>query len=346
MLGISHDERLAVFLTLLGDQAVDLAMKQLPGQRPQQVRKYLDEYRQTPPTDEEIELVLEDFDRYFRFALNTLDQANPPPGDHDSHKKKEVQAPKKKKIRRKKTNSSDDGGEEVYYEQLSFPLIEPSDDPVADLNKLHAYQVAHTIAHDQPKTIAMVLAQIDPSLAAKSLELLPPDIRMSAFLLMSQPITVPFPIVRKVLRSTFERANAIRESQPVVDRVEQLISMLRNMPKAIRSDIMAKLREEKPELAEEIQSKMFDFEDMLRLDDRSVQTVLTKITSDRLVMALTRAPDDISRKILNNMSKRARETMEEEIGFNERAGEKDIDAARTEIAQLLAKMDEAGEISL
>jgi hypothetical protein len=91
---------------------------------------------------------------------------------------------------------------------------------------------------------------------------------------------------------------------------------------------------------------MFEYEDLLRLDNRSVQAVLAKLASDRLVMALTKSADNILQKVLGNMSKRARETMEEEISFNSRATDKDIEAARTEIAQLLAQMDETGEISL
>ncbi|MFN9752409.1 MAG: FliG C-terminal domain-containing protein, partial [Planctomycetota bacterium] len=205
---------------------------------------------------------------------------------------------------------------------------------------------AKVIGEDQPKTIAMVLAQIDPDQAADVLKFLSPELRTRTFLLMSQPITVPDPIVQKVLRSTFDKSNAIRYSQPIVDRTAQLVAVLRNMSKPVRLEILNKLRDQQPDLANDIRNKMFEFEDLLRLDNRSVQSVLTKLSSDRLVMSLTKAPEEILQKVLTNMSKRARETMEEEISFNSRATEKDIEAARAEIAQLLAQMDEAGEISL
>jgi flagellar motor switch protein FliG len=110
--------------------------------------------------------------------------------------------------------------------------------------------------------------------------------------------------------------------------------------------MMATLKEESAEMAEEIQEKLYRFEDILRLDDRAVQSVLAKIQSDQLVMALTRANVDLATRLLSNMSKRARQSIEEEIGFNERATAEEIEASRFEIAQILARMDEAGEISV
>lgn len=349
MIGFSSEERLAIFLTLLGEQAVELALPQLKGDRPEQVRRYLEDYRQEPPNDEEIAVVLEDFDRYFRFAVNTLEgqiqqrQQEGKAGDaplpsHENSPEAKEQA--------KRAAIAAVRKRDVTKEQVEFPVIDASADASQDLNYLHPYQIAKVIGEDQPKTIALVLAKVDPDMAAEVLKFLSTEIRTRTFLLMSQPITVPEPIVNKVLRSTFDKANAIRFSQPVVDRTAQLVAVLRSMPKSARLEILNKLRDQQPDLANEIRSKMFEFEDLLRLDNRSVQSVLTKLASDRLVMSLTKAPDEILQKVLGNMSKRARETMEEEISFNSRATERDIESARAEIAQLLAQMDEAGEISL
>lgn len=348
MIGFSSEERLAIFLTLLGDQAVQLALPQLQGDRPQKVKQYLDEFKQEPPNDEEISAVLEDFDRYFRFAANQFEQ--------QIKKKKEggsgtgagftASTPEEAKEQAKRAAIAAVRKRDVTKEQVEFPVIDGTDDPSQDLNYLHPYQIAKIIGDDQPKTIALVLAKVDPDQAAEIMKFLDADLRTQTFMLMSQPITVPDPIVKKVLRSTFDKANSVRFSQPIVDRTAQLVAVLRSMPKDTRLEILNKLRDQFPDLANDIRSKMFEFEDLLRLDNRSVQAVLAKLASDRLVMALTKSPDNILQKVLSNMSKRARETMEEEISFNSRATDKDIEAARTEIAQLLAQMDETGEISL
>ncbi|MFN9537709.1 MAG: FliG C-terminal domain-containing protein [Planctomycetota bacterium] len=348
MIGFSSEERLAIFLTLLGDQAVELALPQLKGDRPEQVRRFLQDYRQEPPTEEEVSAVLEDFDRYFRFAVNTLEgqiQQRRKDGQAIGGELGPEGSPEAKE-QAKRAAIAAVRKRDVTKEQVEFPVIDSTSDPSQDLNYLHPYQIAKVIGEDQPKTIAMVLAQIDPDQAADVLKFLSPELRTRTFLLMSQPITVPDPIVQKVLRSTFDKSNAIRYSQPIVDRTAQLVAVLRNMSKPVRLEILNKLRDQQPDLANDIRNKMFEFEDLLRLDNRSVQSVLTKLSSDRLVMSLTKAPEEILQKVLTNMSKRARETMEEEISFNSRATEQDIEAARAEIAQLLAQMDEAGEISL
>lgn len=346
MIGFSSEERLAIFLTLLGDQAVQLALPQLQGDRPQKVKQYLDEFKQEPPNDEEISAVLEDFDRYFRFAANQFEQ--------QLKKKKEgggvagyaAATPEEAKDQAKRAAIAAIRKRDVTKEQVEFPVVEGTEDPSQDLNYLHPYQIAKIIGEDQPKTIALVLAKVDPDQAAEVMKFLDAELRTKTFMLMSQSITVPDPIIKKVLRSTFDKANGVRFSEPVVDRTAQLVAVLRSMPKDTRLEILNKLRDQLPDLANEIRSKMFEFEDLLRLDNRSVQAVLAKLASDRLVMALTKSPEDILQKVLSNMSKRARETMEEEISFNSRATDKDIEAARTEIAQLLAQMDETGEISL
>lgn len=347
MIGFSSEERLAIFLTLLGDQAVQLALPQLQGDRPQKVRQFLDEYKQDPPDEEEISAVIEDFDRYFRFAVNHFQQHVKKKGDGSAGLGGNfASTPEEAKEQAKRAAIAAVRKRDVTKEQVEFPVIEGTDDPSQDLNYLHPYQIAQVIGEDQSKTIALVLAKVDPDQAAEVMKFLTPEVRAQTFILMSQPITVPDPIVKKVLRSTFEKSNSVRYSQPIVDRTAQLVAVLRSMPKDSRLEILNKLRDQLPDLANEIRSKMFEFEDLLRLDNRSVQAVLAKLASDRLVMALTKAPDDILQKVLSNMSKRARETMEEEISFNTRATEKDIEAARTEIAQLLAQMDETGEISL
>lgn len=348
MIGFSSEERLAIFLTLLGDPAVQLALPQLQGDRPQRVRQYLDDYKQEPPNDEEISAVLEDFDRYFRFAANHLEeqvkrkQEAAKPGESAAASS----GPATAKEQAKRAAIAAVRKRDVTKEQVEFPVIDVTEDPSQDLNYLHPYQIVKVIGDDQPKTIAMVLAKVDPDQAAEVMKFVDPELRTKIFMLMSQPITVPDPIVKKVLRSTFDKANGVRFSQPIVDRTAQLVAVLRNMSKETRLEILNQLRDQLPDLANDIRSKMFEFEDLLRLDNRSVQSVLAKLASDRLVMALTKAPDDILQKVLSNMSKRARETMEEEISFNSRATEKDIEAARTEVAQLLAQMDETGEISL
>ncbi|MFO0264887.1 MAG: hypothetical protein ACK53V_24940, partial [Planctomycetota bacterium] len=192
MIGFSSEERLAIFLTLLGDQAVELALPQLKGDRPEQVRRFLQDYRQEPPTEEEVSAVLEDFDRYFRFAVNTLEgqiQQRRKDGQAIGGELGPEGSPEAKE-QAKRAAIAAVRKRDVTKEQVEFPVIDSTSDPSQDLNYLHPYQIAKVIGEDQPKTIARVLAQIDPDQAADVLKFLSPELRTRTFLLMSQPITV------------------------------------------------------------------------------------------------------------------------------------------------------------
>jgi flagellar motor switch protein FliG len=231
-------------------------------------------------------------------------------------------------------------------QRIEFLQVSSDMDPTEGLNRLVPYQIATAIRHDQPKTIALILSQMMPENAARVLEELPSETRAAAFIHLSQPLNVPRMIIDKVLQSAFDRANAVREQIKESDRVEQLVELMRSLPKKVRTELLAKLVEESEELAENVKSKLYRFDDLMRLDDRSVQAVLSRISSTTLVMALTRGEKTLTTKMFNNMSKRARQTIEEEIGFNEKATDDEIAMSRLEIAQTIGKMDEAGEISL
>ncbi len=326
---LNDDQRMAMLLTLLGDKTTELALRQLPAKRAHTLLEIIEDYRDDPPSMDDIDELLSDFERYFRFAMNSLNRTNN--GELGEDEADEVLA---KRQSRK------------AVQRIEFIQVAATSDPADGLNRLVPYQIATAIKHDQPKTIALILSQMLPENAARVLEELSESTRAAAFIFLSQPLNVPRPIIDKVLQSAFDRANAVREQVKESDRVEQLVELMRSLPKKVRSELLAKLVEESEELAENVKSKLYRFDDLMRLDDRSVQAVLSRISSTTLVMALTRADKGLTAKMFANMSKRARQTIEEEIGFNEKATEDEINMSRIEIAQTIGKMDESGEISL
>lgn len=326
---LNDDQRMAMLLTLLGDKTTELALRQMPAKRAQTLLEIIEDYRDDPPSMDDIDELLHDFERYFRFAVNSLNRKNN--GELGEDEADEVLA---KRQSRK------------AVQRIEFMQVTGTADPADGLNRLVPYQIATAIKHDQPKTIALILSQMMPENAARVLEELSETTRAAAFIFLSQPLNVPRPIIDKVLQSAFERANAVREQVKENDRVEQLVELMRSLPKKVRSELLAKLVQESEELAESVKSKLYRFDDLMRLDDRSVQAVLSRISSTTLVMALTRADKNLASKMFGNMSKRARQTIEEEIGFNEKATDDEINMSRIEIAQTIGKMDEAGEISL
>jgi flagellar motor switch protein FliG len=320
----SADEKLGLLLFLLGEKAVKSGIEALPAERSGSVKKFIGELREDPPSPHEIDFVLNDFEKYFRFALNSL-------GVSEDGKSSKATAG---------SNTSS------VPTIISFQSLNPGNNIAQDLARLDAWQVATALSSDKPKTIALVLSQLPADVAGRILECLPEQLRNASFVEFSGQPTVPDPILQMLLRTTFQKANQIRERRSEVDHTDKIVEMMRSLPKEVRKQLMAQLMESDEAFSTAVREKMYRFDDIMRLDDRNIQAVLAKVSSEQLVMGLTRADPKLSAKVLGNMSKRARATVEEEISFNEKVTDTEIELARNELAQVLGRMDEAGEISL
>lgn len=339
MLIHSTDERLALLLTALGEEAATAAFKSIHPTRAVYVRQLLEEFKADPPSREELEFVVNDFNNYFTFALETLG-----PEVAEAKKTKSMQA-------KAKAKSAGTGGEAAGVsggkpELIVFDPIEPTGDIAADLSQLHPFQITKTLESDHPKTIALVLQQIDTPLAAAVLEGLPESKRADAVIFLSQPSTVPQLIINQVLSSTFEKANTIRLKEEPVDHAKALAELMRSLPKDMRKALIERLTEENPELVEDIRSKLYVFDDVNRLDDRDIQKVLGEVETDCLIVGLQRADQELVDKIMGNLSKRARQTIEEEMQYKTGVSDKEVEEAREKLVAAIGRLDEAGEITL
>lgn len=325
----SADEKLGLLLHLLGDRAAEQGLGAIAAERAANIRRFMKELREDPPSSEEIRFVLDDFEKYFRFALNNLQQS--PPRESDSQGEERTEK---------------GGSAAAATDIIAFPQLPVGSDPAADLARLDPWQVASALSADQPRTVALILSQLPAEIAGPILQFLPEALRTAAFVFLSQPQSIPRAVVQTLLKTTFQKANAIRERRVEINHVGKIVDLVRSLPKDVRNQLMTRLMETDENFANAVREKMYRFDDILRLDDRGIQSVLSKIPSQTLVMAMTRAPENLSSRILGNLSKRARATIEEEISFNEQAPEAEVEVARAEIAQVLGKMDEAGEVNL
>jgi flagellar motor switch protein FliG len=333
MLTFSTEERLALLLNVLGDEATDAAMTTMNPTQANFVKQLLAEYKMDPPSAEEVEFVVNDFNKFFSFALETLaPQLEEATEGAAAGKKKKKPVPA----------AASAGDAEIE----TFPVLKASDDPVADLNKLNPYQIAVALEMDHPKTVAMVLRYLNTSLAAAVIEDLPESTRTDCVVFLSQPSTVPDRIVQQVLESTFERGNSVLTKKNEVDQADSLAQLMRSLPKEMRKEMIERLTEENEELVNAVRSKLYVFDDILRLDDRDVQKLLGEVETDNLIVGLQRAEKELLDRILGNLSKRAKETIEEEMQYKTGVTDDEVDAARQTLVEAIGRLDEAGEITL
>lgn len=122
------------------------------------------------------------------------------------------------------------------------------------------------------------------------------------------------------------------------------MDVLNSVDRGTEKFIMETLEIEDADLAEEIRKRMFVFEDILQLDNRSIQRFLREVDNSQLAIALKGATEEVQNVIYNNMSKRLTEMIKEDIEFMGPVRLKDVEEAQQKIVNVIRKLEDAGEI--
>lgn len=206
-------------------------------------------------------------------------------------------------------------------------------------------QIVNFLQSEHPQTIALVLSFLDVRVASQVLGALPENLQLEvvkriSLLERASPDVVKE--VEKLLEKKF--AGVTTQTMSVVGGLDTAAEIMNNLDRSTEKNLMERLTYESPELAEEIRKRMFVFEDILKLDDRSVQLVLREINTQDLAVALKGASEDLKEKIFNNMSKRAQQLLKDEIEFMGPVRVKDVEEAQQKIINVIRRLEEAGEI--
>ena len=122
------------------------------------------------------------------------------------------------------------------------------------------------------------------------------------------------------------------------DRVGKLIEILRSLDKAQRGPMLEALEAEDPELAGKLAESLYKFEDLSTTEDRVIQKILGQVESATLATALFKVDDAILQKVLKNLSRRAQQSLQEELQLQTHVATSKVTQARTAIAQIMAKL--------
>jgi len=206
-------------------------------------------------------------------------------------------------------------------------------------------QLFNFIQSEHPQTIALILSHLDPQKAAMLLPSLPTDVQPEiAKRIATMDRTSPEILkeVEKVLDKKLATLGA--EDYFSAGGVEAIVEVLNLVDRSTEKQIIEELEEYDPELAEEIKKRMFVFEDVVLLDDRSIQKVLREVDTNDLAKALKAVEQDVQEKIYRNMSKRAASLLREDMDYMGPIRLKDVEEAQQKIVNIIRKLEEAGEI--
>ena len=212
------------------------------------------------------------------------------------------------------------------------------------LGNVNETVLANYLKNEYPQTVAVVLSKIKADHASRVLGVLPENFSMEVIMRMLRMETVQKEVldhIEKTLRTEF-MTNLARTARR--DSHEMMADIFNNLDRATESRFMTGLEERNREAAEKIKALMFTFDDLSRLDNAGVQTLLRQIEKDQLAMGLKGASEDVKSLFFQNMSERAGKMMKEDMEAMGAVRLKEVDEAQAIIVQSAKALADAGEI--
>ncbi len=235
-------------------------------------------------------------------------------------------------------------GEDRAKQLLGQIVDVGSSNTLESLELVDTRTLANFLINEHPQTIALICAHLPVEKKVDVLRKLPEGLQAEVVLRVANLDFVSPELIAQlddVLKTELSTLGSIDTQQ--LGGVEPIADMLNLMDKNSEKNIMARVEEKDPELAEEIRKLMFVFEDVIYVDDRGIQELLKIVDNTKLVIALKTAPDDVKTKLYKNMSNRAATLLREDLEATGPTKVSDVEKAQQEIVQQLKDLEAKGK---
>jgi flagellar motor switch protein FliG len=218
--------------------------------------------------------------------------------------------------------------------------------PFAFMQKLDARQIVSFLSDEHPQTIALVLAHLPAGLASNVLAGLGRDLQADvAHRIAVMDRTSP-ELIRQVESSLERRLSSLGLASDLsaVGGLRPLVEIINRADRGTEKMILEGLEQLDPELAEQVRSQMFMFEDLVSLDDRAIQLVLRQVQVNDIATALKGVPDNVRTRVMQNMSERAALNLADEIEILGPVRLHVVEEAQAGIVRVIRQLEESGQI--
>ena len=238
---------------------------------------------------------------------------------------------------------------EAYGDEKAGAVLEKlansRDNPFQFFNEADPAQLATSLQHENPQLTALVLAYLKPDKAAAIISNLPEKIQtVVAVKIAEMDKTNPEILkeIEKIIETKF--SSVVAQDFSKAGGVEALADILNRTDRSAEKRIMETLENKDIDMAERVRELMFVFEDIIKLDDRSVQRILREIETKDLTLALKGANDDVKDKIFKNMSERASVMLKDDMEYMGPVRSKEVQEAQTTVVAIIRALEATGEI--
>lgn len=236
-------------------------------------------------------------------------------------------------------------GEEKAKEVLGKLTASLQVRPFEFVRKTDAGQLLNFIQDEHPQTIALILSYLSTSQSATIISSLSPDKQADVAKRIAQMDRTSPDVIKEVER-VLERklSSLVNQDYTIAGGVDSIVDILNSVDRGTEKHIMETLELDAPELADEIRRKMFVFEDIISLDNKSIQRVLREVDNNELAVALKSTTDEVQNLIFNNLSKRLAAMIKEDMEFMGPVRLKDVEEAQQKIVNIIRKLEDSAEI--
>lgn len=208
-----------------------------------------------------------------------------------------------------------------------------------------AGQILNFIQNEHPQTIALILSYLDPQQAGQILSELPQEVQADIAKRIAIMDSTSPEIINEV-EAILERklSSTVTQDYTQTGGVEAVVEVLNGVDRSTEKTILDALEIQDPELAEEIKKRMFVFEDIVTLDNRSIQRVIRDCENEDLLLSLKVSSEEVREVVFRNMSQRMMETFKEEMEYMGPVRLRDVEEAQSRIVATIRRLEEMGEI--
>lgn len=229
----------------------------------------------------------------------------------------------------------------------AFVEVQPFD----FMRRVQPNQLINILKKENPQTIALVLAFVDPGMSGQVLAALPPEVKTEVVERIAEMETTDPRIIQRVEAVIENNLKAVLgQKQKQAGGVDHLVAVLGNIDRSSERQILEDLDQRNPELAEEVRKRMFVFENIVTLEDRDLQIVLREFGNDvaTLALALRNVEPAISDKVFGNLPEVTQDDLRDEIEIlsTRQIRKADVEEAQTQIVDRIRKLEAAGEITI
>jgi flagellar motor switch protein FliG len=249
-------------------------------------------------------------------------------------------------LRRMLESSLDPDKADEIMQRISSPDEEMGGGLEAVRN-LDPKTIAGFLKNEHPQTCAIILAHLEPSHAAGTIKELPERFQPEVTFRLATLERIPPGVIKELdeaLAQEFRSTGAMEGA--TIGGVEAVAEIVNNLDSTTEQNVLQEIEAINPDLAESIRNLMFVFEDLIAVDDRSMQGILKEVNSDELLVALKTASEPLKEKIFACMSERAALMMKEDLEAMGPVKLSEVETGQQAIVRTVKRMEEEGKVVL